>query len=823
MAGKRSHGGWYRMGMRKSRYNSRHRNERLNHVAFPLGGLGAGMICLEGTGALSHFSIRNTPEVFNEPCVFSALCVKGEENTTRVLEGPVPPRKIFGAPGTGNGLGGRTYGLPRFWWAEFSARFPFATVALKDARIPITVEITGWSPFTPGDADSSSFPFAALEYRFASSSERDIEAIFSFNAKNFLADDSGTDSVLPAEKGFTFHQAGGKGSPWKKGWFRAAVDDRNAASDCAWFRGSWFDSLTMAWKKIAAGSCDAAPAPKGSPSPGASIFVPFTLKANQEKAVTLMLSWYFPESNVRTGKDRKAKGSRASCYKPWYSGRFKGIEEAAGHWRDSYAKLRRESARFSDCFYDTHLPPEVIEAVAANLTILKSPTVLRQTDGRLWGWEGCCDCNGCCAGSCTHVWNYAQALPHLFPDLERTLRETEFLVSQDRKGHQVFRSGLPIRPVVHDGHAAADGQLGGIMKAHRDWRISGDTGWVKKLWPKIKQSLDYCIKTWDPDRQGILVEPHHNTYDIEFWGPDGMCGSIYLGALRAAVEMGKALKKKVADYQKLYEKGRRFLESQLFNGEYFAQQVRWKNVRAADPVKKSGLSPEVKALTKEEGPRYQYGDGCLSDGVLGTWLAAVCGMDEILDGAKVRSHLHAVHRYNFRRSLMQHANPQRPGYAVGNEGGLLLCTWPKGKKRSVPFPYSDEVWTGTEYQVASHLMMQGMVREGLEIVRAARDRYDGVVRNPFNEYECGHWYARAMSSYALLQALTGVRYDAVDRTLYIDPKVIGDFRVFISTAGGYGTVGTKDDQPFIEVKHGKIPVRSIVFRGREQTPSREES
>jgi uncharacterized protein (DUF608 family) len=809
--------------MMRSRYNGTYKGDRLNHVAFPMGGIGAGTICLEGTGALSHVSIRNRPEIFNEPCVFSALCVKGEMNVAHVLEGPVPPWKLFGIPEAGKGLGGRTYGLPRFWSAEFSTRFPFATVTLKDARIPVTVHITGWSPFTPGDADSSSLPVAALEYRFASSSMKDIEAVFSFNATNFLASDSGTDSAQPADGGFTFHQTGSRKEPWKKGWLRAEVDGRNATVDCGWFRGSWFDSLTLAWKKIAEGRCEATPAPKGAPSPGASIFVPFTLKANQEETITLRLCWYFPESNVRAGKDGKAKKSRGSCYRPWYAGRFKGIDAAADFWRDNYSNLREESERFSDCFYDTHLPPEVIEAVAANLSILKSPTVLRQTDGRLWGWEGCGDSDGSCFGSCAHVWNYAQALPHLFPDLERTLRETELLVSQDRRGHQAFRSGLPIRPVAHEGHAAADGQLGGIMKIYREWRISGDTGWIRKLWPKIAKSLDYCIRTWDPKREGILTEPHHNTYDIEFWGPDGMCGSIYLGALRAAVEMGKALAKKVSDYQKLYEKGRRFLEKELFNGEYFFQQVRWKDLKAGDPAKKPGLSREVKSLVKEEGPRYQYGSGCLSDGVIGTWLAAVCGMDEILDGAKVKSHLHAVHRYNFRRSLMQHANPQRPGYAVGNEGGLLLCSWPKGSQLTIPFPYSNEVWTGIEYQVASHLMMQGMVREGLEIVRAARDRYDGVVRNPFNEYECGHWYARAMSSYALLQALTGVRYDAVDKTLYMDPKIIGDFRVFLSTAGGYGTAGVKDDQPFVEVKKGSIPIRNMVLRGRGHTPSREET
>jgi len=177
----------------------------------------------------------------------------------------------------------------------------------------------------------------------------------------------------------------------------------------------------------------------------------------------------------------------------------------------------------------------VIEAIAANLTILKSPTVLRQTDGRLWLWEGCNDSTGCCRGSCTHVWNYAQAIPHLFPDLERTLRQTEFNESQDQRGHQTFRASLPIRPIAPTRYAAADGQLGGIMKVYRDWRISGDTGWLKNIWPKVKASLNYCIETWDPEHKGILSEPHHNTYDIEFWGPDAMCSSFYLGALEAAI------------------------------------------------------------------------------------------------------------------------------------------------------------------------------------------------------------------------------------------------------------------------------------------------
>ena len=155
--------------------------------------------------------------------------------------------------------------------------------------------------------------------------------------------------------------------------------------------------------------------------------------------------------------------------------------------------------------------------------------------------KGCSDNKGCCEGSCTHVWNYAQAIPHLFPALERSLRETEFGPSQDSRGHQQFRSALPIRAISHDFHSAADGQLGGILKVYREWRISGDTEWLRRLWPKVKTSLTYCIETWDPGHKGWVEEPHHNTYDIEFWGPDGMCNSFYLGALKAATLIGQAL------------------------------------------------------------------------------------------------------------------------------------------------------------------------------------------------------------------------------------------------------------------------------------------
>jgi len=330
----------------------------------------------------------------------------------------------------------------------------------------------------------------------------------------------------------------------------------------------------------------------------------------------------------------------------------------------------------------------------------------------------------------------------------------------------------------------------------------------------VKRSLEFCIRTWDPEETGILTEPHHNTYDIEFWGPDGMCSSLYVAALEAARRMAEACGESGDRYASLAAKGRECLERSLFDGEYFVQEVRRTSLRAVRSRGYYGLveSPEEQALIEREGPKYQYGTGCLSDGVIGAWMAAVCHLPgPVLDPGKVRSHLDAVHRYNLRKDLSRHANPQRPSYALGHEGGLLLCTWPKGGKPSLPFVYSDEVWTGIEYQVASHLILAGRLEKGLEIVRTCRGRYDGRKRNPFDEYECGHWYARAMSSYALLQALSGATYDAVDRTLVLKPNLPGDFSCFLATATGYGQVGVREGRPFLFVAHGSIPVSRWIY------------
>ena len=819
----------------KRAFNAVYEGKNLDQIAFPIGGMGAGMFCIEGSGAISHMSVRHRPDLFNEPCMFAAIHVKGLENGTKVLEGQVPEWKRFGQPGSGLGMGNTTWGLPRFKENTFLARFPFAEIELKDKEIPVDVRMKAWNPFIPTDEDNSGLPVGAVEYTFRNTGKDTLEVIFSYMSRNFMSfDGKGVSTVKPIANGFILSQTGTPEEPYLQGDFAIFTDNPQTKVNYCLFRGGWFDPLTMAWNDFDTGIMRENE-PVESGTPGASLSVPLQLKPGETKTLNLYMAWYVPFTNLRIGENAKTEedmppappcgaGENEACYPsgegsyaPWYSSKFKDIQDVSAYWLENYADLKNKTQIFTDAFYASALPPEVIEAVAANLTILKSPAVLRQFDGRLWGWEGCEDYRGSCPGSCTHVWNYAQALSHLFPAMERSLRETEFMVSQNKAGHQTFRSNLPIRPVVHDFHAAADGQLGGIMKVYREWRIYGNTDWLKKIYPSVKQSMDYCITTWDPHETGALEEPHHNTYDIEFWGPDGMCTSFYAGALQSVVLMGKTLGEDVSRYESLLAKSKDYMENKLYDGEYFIQDIRWKDLNAPDPSKEQSFqtqySPEALEILEKEGPKYQYGKGCLSDGILGSWMSLVCGMSEVIDKSKVTSHLISVHKYNLKKDLRNHANPQRPTFAMGDDGGLLLCTWPKGGKLQLPFVYSDEVWTGIEYQVASHLMFEGQVEEGLEIVRTCRQRYDGRIRNPFNEYECGSWYARAMSSYALIEGLTGVRYDAVDGILYIDSRIGNDFTSFLSTDTGFGNVGLKDGKPFLDVKYGTIDVKKCLVSG----------
>jgi hypothetical protein len=609
-----------------------------------------------------------------------------------------------------------------------------------------------------------------------------------------------------------------------------------------WLRSpGWeFDSLSALWREVSTGTFtanDGSNRVDHAGRNGASILLPGTVAPGGSRTHTVLITWHFPNSYLTEGLAKPIAGleGRPGCrtmadgkpapWSPWYAGQWKDAREVALSIEQNYTDLRRRTVQFKDALFSSTLPPYVLDAISANLAIVKSPTILREKNGNIWGWEGCFPDNGCCHGSCTHVWNYAQALPHLYPQLERTLRDLELGRSMDERGHINFRGAIPDGPVDHSWHAASDGQLGGIMKLYRDWQIGGDTEWLKRMYPLAKRSLEYGIGTWDPDHRGALFEPHHNTYDIEFWGAEPMCSSIYLGALSAMARMAEAAGEEAdsRSYTELATRTAAYMDQHLFNGDYYEQRVQYEGLRdqsfAKSIAEVNDQSSEMQQLLKREGPNYQYGRGCLSDGVIGAWMARMYGIDTPLAQKNVRSGLHSIFTHNFKTDLSEHANAQRPGYAMGHEPGLLLCSWPQGDKPTLPFVYSDEVWTGIEYQVASHLIAEDFVNEGLTIVNAARSRYDGRTRNPWNEYECGNWYARAMSSYALLGALSGFRYSAVDRTLHFGPKLRQrPFTTFFSTASAFGTITLNPDNIRVEVTEGRLDIQKLVLShdGAEQ-------
>ena len=334
-----------------------------------------------------------------------------------------------------------------------------------------------------------------------------------------------------------------------------------------WFRGGWFDSLSVLWKEVSTGTftpneglrpgTPAAAASKGRN--GGSILVKHSLAPGESVTIPVVIAWYFPNVHYAHGEPaaqaaaQPAPGdcaadcachaadpaaSRPPRWKPYYTTHWKDARDVLLYVRREYAGLRARTQAFHDALFASTLPVAVLDAVSANLAILKSPTVLRQDNGNVWAWEGCF-CHQRLLPRLVHACvELCPGHPAPLPALERTLREQELERSMDERGHVNFRSALPDGPTPHTFHAASDGQLGGIMKVYREWQISGDRPGWPRLYPLAKRSMDYCIATWDPDHQGVLVEPHHNTYDIEFWGPDGMCTSFYLGALAAMAPAG---------------------------------------------------------------------------------------------------------------------------------------------------------------------------------------------------------------------------------------------------------------------------------------------
>ena len=284
------------------------------------------------------------------------------------------------------------------------------------------------------------------------------------------------------------------------------------------------------------------------------------------------------------------------------------------------------------------------------------------------------------------------------------------------------------------------------------------------MWDNARKALEFCWLPggWDADKDGVMEGCQHNTMDVEYYGPNPQMGIWYLGALRAMEEMARHLGETdfADDCRRLYDDGSAWIDANLFNGDYYEHEIR--PASGADAVLGMLMSQMGAADPRE--PVLQLGAGCLVDQLVGQFLAHVCGLGYLVDEKNVKRTLNSIMRFNFKENMYGHFNQMR-SYVLNDESALLMATYPRGNRPTRPFPYFNEVMTGFEYTAAIGMLYEGDIENGLKCISAIRDRYDGQKRNPFDEAECGHHYARAMISWAAILALTGFQYSAVAGTI----------------------------------------------------------
>jgi len=762
----------------------------LDEIAFPLGGIGAGSVSLGGWGQLRDWEIMNRPaKGFVVPRSFFAIKVRSSDGppVMKVLQGPVGGS--FAGDGhslvPSHGKNDLGQGLPHFRKAVFTGHFPYATLEMYDPDIPLHVTLEAFNPFIPLNDKDSSIPVAILSYSFENTSKQTVSATVYGNLTNVIGDaQEGRINEAREGKGITGLCLTNAKLDSKSPSYGSLALATNWSEAAVWPR--WKDSrLSKFWEAMALS--DEFPLVERGESDTGTVAVDFTVKPQDKVAVTFILAWHFP--TFEHYWQRRKEGEEAATWRNFYATLWKDAWDVALYTSSNLERLRGETRLFHDTLFASTLPAHVLDAISSQLSTLQTNTCFRLEDGTFYGFEGCSNTGGCCEGSCTHVWNYAQALPYLFPQLQRSMLNAHFANSVEEDGFMTFRMPLPLGTKAEPTfHPAADGQMGVILQVYREWLISGDDEWLRLVWPTAKKLLHFAWEYWDADRDGVMEGMQHNTYDIEFYGPNTMTGSLYLAALRAAEEISEHLGEhaEAGECRRLFEEGSGWTDQNLFNAEYYEQKV---NATAhevwPEAYRKLALR-HGKDDKFEDWPKWQFGRGCLSDQLIGQWYASMLGLGYLYNPASVRKALGSVFRYNWKPNLWNHPGFLRI-YAVNDEPGLVICTWPKGERPGYGFYFADEIWCGIEYQVASHMIYEGMIKEGLAVAMGTRNRHRGDRRNPWDEFECGHHYARSMASYALLLALSGYRCCAAENRLGFAPRICEeDFRSFFSTATGWG-------------------------------------
>ncbi len=793
-------------------------------IGFPLGGIGTGSISLGGRGQFRDWEIYNRPDKGRSPeYAMASLWVKNGSGKAmaHVLEADLmPPYASTSGLGPSNAPG-----LSRLQGATFTGDFPLAQIDFHDTRLPVKVSLEAFSPFIPQDPDSSGLPVAVLRYRVRNITSETVSASIAFSLDNPVGPRNGG-SVRRSNSAKLNEFRGGKGerlqglymtdpglaaSEPENGSFALCVlgaGQGNISYLRGWPNAKWWASPMLFWDDF---SDDGRLGPEAeNRKTVGSLCLQREIAARDEAEFTFLLSWRFPNRTAAWSGWTAPKGHENDIIGNYYCTRFADAWEAAQHAADNLSELERRTRSFATAMRSSTLPGALRDAASANLSTLVTQTCFRTADGEFHGFEGCSDQHGCCFGNCTHVWNYETATQFLFPSLARSLRKAAFGFSQDAEGGMRFRQLLP-DGVERFGFAAVDGQMGQIIKTYLDWRQCGDTEWLRGLWPHIQKGLSFAWIPggWDANRDGVMEGVQHNTYDVEFYGPNPLGGIYYLGALRAAEEMAKVLGNDAAaaTYRALFEKGRGWVDGNLFNGEYYIQKVR--------SIPKSEISPTTvgdMGADNPEKPEFQLGDGCLADQLIGQYLADIADLGPLVEAGNIRKTLQAIHKYNYRKTLFAHDSVQRV-YALNDEAAVLVCDYGKGTRPRIPFPYSSEAWTGIEYLVATQFLYAGMVAEGLQTIEDVRLRYDGERRNPWDEPECGHHYARAMSSWSTLVAFSGFHYLGAEKMISLRPGFgAAAFRSFWASGMAWGTFSVGPGKTEILVIEGVLPLQSIQLR-----------
>lgn len=548
-----------------------------------------------------------------------------------------------------------------------------------------------------------------------------------------------------------------------------------------------------AWEAFVSGQSSAGRHPARSRGPGETVGAlteaEVDLAPGASKEVWFLLSWRYPNKYNASGV------SIGNHYaKVWPS-----AGAVASHAAARLGELRERTERFRKTLHDSTLPSWLLDALSSQIsTIRHSGVVFRTENGDTYGWEGS---NGCCQPTCSHVWGYEQTMARLFPELDRDMRRIDLTHQQNPDGGINNRLDFPSPPRPTGERPFSDGHASSILKAYREGLNHHDEAWFREYWPYIRKAIGYLIardaasSNGEPD--GTLSDDQWNTYDNMIHGVNSFIGSYYLAALRAAEEWARRVGEQADGnrYRTIFERGRENLARRCWNGEYFQQDL-------PDYLKREG----------------EYGTGCLSDQLLGQWWAHQLGLGYLLPREMVQKALASVFRYNWVADLSGFQHNWRK-FAGGKDKGLLICTWPKGGRPRYTIPYVDEVWTGVEYQVAAHMIYEGMQEEALMVLKGLRDRYDGVPRepmprNPWNEIECGGHYARAMASWSVLLALTGFEIDGPAELARFGPRITPEnFRALFTGPLGWGSFSQRREGGVqrceIAVKEGQLRLKRL--------------